>query len=818
MAAPDTRTALAALASLSVLAASSYAVHRALHPPVPPAATEPVAPVDITPEKDAEKRYATKRERFSPTSLRWEDDDDTDSDSDDSDDDRDTAGSREDKGSEKKRKRRTLFTAKTRSWPKSPDYAGREDYIAISLHSSPLIQALRAVPALGACEDVFEDKPSIDARDLFLAREEITLYRKEREEEGRKLEGGGANEGDKEREEREKVVQPNGAAEADKPASDEPDAQVHPLVQPEQKTAADLAEEAEQLGVLLGYLDGLFAPTQAKLQRLLHPPAGAPAPPDWHPQISFPLLWALFKPEALAVAEHDTSGEKYALRVKSSSYTMTRDGLVFALSGQTLLWNGDKFVRQWVEERIPKFKGLRRLSALPLAPLDPSSPLHTDLASRGSQYVDLTGAASAAEGGHGTRFLEYGDVLIQVVGSGPDRRVVRTRAEGRAVVDVKGFRRMNPGRAAGTWWDDDDADDPFLFGDPSYPLHPPPGADSSPTRVSPGDLALLPPTVHGFSLVAREWGELLVARFRPIRFRDDAWERLVLEKETKELVKGLVECNEAVRRARGAGAKEKEGEEAARTDIIDGKGGGLIIALHGPPGTGKTLTAEAVAETLRVPLYTVGAGSLGVQADVLEKRLRDVLDVAEQWGATLLIDEADVFLSTRTLGDLQRNAMVSVFLRLLEHHQGVLILTTNSIRSIDEAFLSRFSIAITYPNLDRDKRKTIWRSFLSLAGVGIADSKSLPNGDGGAQHTSSIPAAYLSTLASNADLNGRQIKNAVRTASALARSQNRPLGREQLEVVLRAMESFKRDFEEADEKGVYEVPGEGWKDRTNIFN
>jgi len=81
----------------------------------------------------------------------------------------------------------------------------------------------------------------------------------------------------------------------------------------------------------------------------------------------------------------------------------------------------------------------------------------------------------------------------------------------------------------------------------------------------------------------------------------------------------------------------------------------------------------------------------GVPADILEKRLRDILDIAETWGATLLIDEvrqqyyvtptilfadqiifsqADVFLEARAKHDIQRNALVSVFLRLLEYHSG----------------------------------------------------------------------------------------------------------------------------------------------------
>jgi hypothetical protein len=37
----------------------------------------------------------------------------------------------------------------------------------------------------------------------------------------------------------------------------------------------------------------------------------------------------------------------------------------------------------------------------------------------------------------------------------------------------------------------------------------------------------------------------------------------------------------------------------------------------------------------------------------------------------VLLDEADVFLEQRTLQDLQRNALVSVFLRVLEYYDGI---------------------------------------------------------------------------------------------------------------------------------------------------
>lgn len=130
--------------------------------------------------------------------------------------------------------------------------------------------------------------------------------------------------------------------------------------------------------------------------------------------------------------------------------------------------------------------------------------------------------------------------------------------------------------------------------------------------------------------------------------------------------------------------------------------------------------------------------------------------------------------------------------------------------------------------MDREKRKVIWRQFLALARVGIetgGDSSfpspaatppphgtsPKPNGvtSEHAQFASFISPAYLSKLASNSSFNGRQIKNAVRTAQALALSQGEKLGQRQIEEVVKAVEDFKRDFEEADEAGVYEAPGEG---------
>ncbi len=94
-------------------------------------------------------------------------------------------------------------------------------------------------------------------------------------------------------------------------------------------------------------------------------------------------------------------------------------------------------------------------------------------------------------------------------------------------------------------------------------------------------------------------------------------------------------------------------------DIVQGKGQGLIVLLHGTPGVGKTSTAECLAESLGQPLYPITCGDLGVTAQEVERSLNDTFALAQAWNCVLLLDEADIFLAQRTKDDLKRNAVVS---------------------------------------------------------------------------------------------------------------------------------------------------------------
>lgn len=62
----------------------------------------------------------------------------------------------------------------------------------------------------------------------------------------------------------------------------------------------------------------------------------------------------------------------------------------------------------------------------------------------------------------------------------------------------------------------------------------------------------------------------------------------------------------------------------------------------------------------------MSAGDLGITAASVDGALTMIFKISSAWKALVLIDEADVFMEERSLNDLQRNAMVAVFLRQLE--------------------------------------------------------------------------------------------------------------------------------------------------------
>lgn len=153
-------------------------------------------------------------------------------------------------------------------------------------------------------------------------------------------------------------------------------------------------------------------------------------------------------------------------------------------------------------------------------------------------------------------------------------------------------------------------------------------------------------------------------------------------------------------------------------DIVAGKSGGTTVLCAGPPGVGKTLTAEVYSEIIRRPLYRVHSGQLGLNVAAMETALKEVLTRAQRWGAVMLIDEADVYIKKRD-DNITMNAVVGVFLRVLEYFNGLLFLTTNRVDDIDEAIVSRCIALIRFYPPDRVDRKKIWGVMAAQFGLNL---------------------------------------------------------------------------------------------------
>ncbi|KAM7210502.1 hypothetical protein V8F06_014115 [Rhypophila decipiens] len=336
-----------------------------------------------------------------------------------------------------------------------------------------------------------------------------------------------------------------------------------------------------------------------------------------------------------------------------------------------------------------------------------------------------------------------------------------------------------------------------------------------PGNLTPSNLQLmlLPAGIYGFYFKEKKWIRLLVDHTRPVNWNKKAFEQLVLPKRTKSLVKGLV----MVRKQTLGQSDLKIGLKGKSNDIIAGKGSGLIMLLHGGPGTGKTLTAalacfvpnhillnhadrlvESVAELAEMPLYSVTCGDIGTSPEAVEKYLNAVLLLGKKWNCVLLLDEADVFLEERSLSDLERNSLVSVFLRTLEYYDGVLILTSNRVGTFDEAFKSRIQLALHYPPLDAPGRRKIWHNFLNM----LADNQEDVDLDDIKAHMDQL-AGY--------NLNGRQIRNALTTARQLSLFESETLDWDRLKDSIEVAGDFNKYLE-----GLHGHTEEQWTRENNL--
>jgi len=168
------------------------------------------------------------------------------------------------------------------------------------------------------------------------------------------------------------------------------------------------------------------------------------------------------------------------------------------------------------------------------------------------------------------------------------------------------------------------------------------------------------------------------------------------------------------------------------------RAGGLVILFYGEPGTGKTYAAGALANAMGKSLVAIDCSVLRDRYySESEKLVRKVFDDMKWLSDTLsnppvfLMNEVDQLVHNRIMhdGDCSRteNSLQNIILEALEGFPGILILTTNLERSIDEAYFRRFSLKLRFSLPDYECRYKLWKLHLNkkIPGADCIDTEYL---------------------------------------------------------------------------------------------
>lgn len=144
------------------------------------------------------------------------------------------------------------------------------------------------------------------------------------------------------------------------------------------------------------------------------------------------------------------------------------------------------------------------------------------------------------------------------------------------------------------------------------------------------------------------------------------------------------------------------------------QGKGLNAFFHGPSGTGKTMAAEVISRDLGLDLYKIDLSSVvSKYIGETEKNLNKIFKEAETSNSILFFDEADALFGKRSevkdSHDRYANIEVAYLLQKMEEYEGIVVMASNFMKNVDDAFIRRIHFSVEFPFPDEEHRLRIWK-------------------------------------------------------------------------------------------------------------
>lgn len=259
----------------------------------------------------------------------------------------------------------------------------------------------------------------------------------------------------------------------------------------------------------------------------------------------------IFQPGAVVLAAH--KGPLSAFELHETEYLENKCGQFLQLRADCVDYSGKEFGRYTERISVPEFIGTKKITGLNAFPLEfheAPEAVVSELVRRGQTFEELAGH----------HYKAYDGTAITWDRQGEEQPITIT---GRIVIDITSFNRSNmwKRRYLGEW----NAKDLEKLQEHKKEHGLASEGSAYHLKLTPYHQMLARSRTRGYSLKRKEWLEFYVEQVREIEWNTDAFDKLVLPEDQKELIMAFSESQ-----IQGGSGFD---------DVISGKGRGIVSIL-----------------------------------------------------------------------------------------------------------------------------------------------------------------------------------------------------------------------------------------------